>query len=127
MPIDIKIPSVGESITEGTISRWLKNDGDAVHEGDPILELETEKATTEIPAPASGVLHITAREGKTIAIGTVVGAIEEGAAPAKETKKDGKPAAKPKEKEPEKLEKKREPVEAATHKPAARQEPAPIP
>jgi 2-oxoglutarate dehydrogenase E2 component (dihydrolipoamide succinyltransferase) len=79
MAVDIKVPTVGESITEGTVSRWLKKDGDAVREGEPVLELETEKATGEIPAPASGTLRITAKEGSTVAIGAVVGRVEEGA------------------------------------------------
>jgi 2-oxoglutarate dehydrogenase E2 component (dihydrolipoamide succinyltransferase) len=90
MPSEIKVPTVGESITEGTISRWLKDDGDYVRTGEAVLELETEKATTEIPAPASGVLHVGVREGKTVAVGSVIGQIEEGAAPPNETKKEGK-------------------------------------
>jgi len=82
MPVDIKVPSVGESITEGTIARWLKPEGASVRAGEPVLELETEKATTEIPAPAAGKLAVAVPEGKTVAIGAVVGRIEEGAAPA---------------------------------------------
>src|SRR5262249_22887223 len=83
MPVDIKIPSVGESISEGTIARWLKRNGEVVRAGEPVLELETEKATGEIPAPAAGTLAITVPEGTTVAIGSVVGRIEEGAAPAR--------------------------------------------
>ncbi len=84
MAVEIKVPSVGESIQEGTLARWLKPDGTAVRQDEPVFELETEKATTEIAAPASGVLHITVPEGKTVAIGATVGQIEEGAAtPAK--------------------------------------------
>jgi 2-oxoglutarate dehydrogenase E2 component (dihydrolipoamide succinyltransferase) len=83
MPEKIVVPSVGESITEGVISRWLKKDGDAVRAGEPIFELETEKATTEVSAPADGKLTITAKEGQNVAIGAVVGQIEEAAgAPA---------------------------------------------
>jgi len=74
---EIKVPSVGESITEGTISRWLKKDGEQVQVEEPLFELETEKATTEIPAPLSGILLITVPEGKTVAIGSVVGRIDE--------------------------------------------------
>src|SRR6266852_4639519 len=77
MALDIKIPSVGESITEGVLSCWFKKDGDEVHADEPIFELETEKVTTEIPAPGSGVLKITVPAGQTIAIGSVVGRIEE--------------------------------------------------
>jgi 2-oxoglutarate dehydrogenase E2 component (dihydrolipoamide succinyltransferase) len=79
MAVDITVPSMGESITEGTLARWLKRDGDTVQADEPLYELETEKATTEIAAPAAGKLTITVLEGKTIAIGAVVGRIVEGA------------------------------------------------
>jgi 2-oxoglutarate dehydrogenase E2 component (dihydrolipoamide succinyltransferase) len=92
MPVEIKVPSVGESITEGTIARWIKNEGDAVAQDEPIFELETEKATQEIPAPAAGILHIAIKAGASVAIGSVVGRIEAGAAPAG---KAPAPAAKP--------------------------------
>src|SRR5205085_2446171 len=77
MAVEIKIPSVGESITEGTLARWLKKDGATVAADEPLFELETDKATTEIPAPAAGVLRITVAEGEKVAIGSVVGRIEE--------------------------------------------------
>jgi 2-oxoglutarate dehydrogenase E2 component (dihydrolipoamide succinyltransferase) len=76
MPVDVKVPSVGESIVEGTIARWLKKDGEAVRADEPLFELETDKATGEVPAPAAGVLKITAPEGETVAIGAVVGQID---------------------------------------------------
>jgi 2-oxoglutarate dehydrogenase E2 component (dihydrolipoamide succinyltransferase) len=99
MAVDIKIPAVGESITEGTLSRWLKKDGDFVRADEPVFELETDKATGEIAAPADGKLVITVPEGQTVAIGAVVGRIEEGAAPAKRdgTGKPAPAAAEPKE------------------------------
>jgi 2-oxoglutarate dehydrogenase E2 component (dihydrolipoamide succinyltransferase) len=78
MATEIKVPSVGESITEGTISRWLKKDGEAVRADEPLLEVETEKATTEVSAPQDGILRITVPEGKTVAVGSVVGRIDEG-------------------------------------------------
>src|SRR5439155_16995220 len=74
---------VGEWITEGTIARWLKKDGAAVKAEEPLFELETDKATTAVPSPANGTLHITVPEGETVQIGAVVGQIEPGgAAPA---------------------------------------------
>jgi 2-oxoglutarate dehydrogenase E2 component (dihydrolipoamide succinyltransferase) len=83
MAIAIKVPSVGESITEGTIAQWHKKNGDFVREQEPLFELETEKATTTVPSPATGKLQITTREGETVAIGAVVGQIDETAqAPA---------------------------------------------
>jgi 2-oxoglutarate dehydrogenase E2 component (dihydrolipoamide succinyltransferase) len=83
MPVDVVVPSVGESITEGTLARWLKKDGAVVRAQEALFELETEKATTEVSAQADGTLRITVPEGQTVKIGAVVGRIEEGAtAPA---------------------------------------------
>jgi 2-oxoglutarate dehydrogenase E2 component (dihydrolipoamide succinyltransferase) len=76
MSIEVKVPPVGESITEGTLARWLKKDGEMVREGDPIFELETDKATGEVPSPASGRLRPRAKEGATVEIGAVVALIE---------------------------------------------------
>ena len=56
MPEPVKMPALGESVTEGTVTRWLKNEGDRVEENEPLLEVSTDKVDTEIPAPASGVL-----------------------------------------------------------------------
>jgi 2-oxoglutarate dehydrogenase E2 component (dihydrolipoamide succinyltransferase) len=110
MAVDIKVPSVGESVTEGTLSRWLKKDGETVRQDEPVFELETEKATSDIPAPASGVLHIAVQAGQSVSIGAVVGRIEESAAaPTAPAKEKPAPAARP---------------EAAPKKPAAK-EPAP--
>ena len=88
MAVEIKVPAVGESVTEGAVARWFKKDGEAVRANEPLVELETDKATTEIVAPASGTLRIRAKEGQTVSVGTVVGHIEEGAAPPP---KDGSP------------------------------------
>ncbi|WP_046243607.1 2-oxoglutarate dehydrogenase complex dihydrolipoyllysine-residue succinyltransferase [Hymenobacter terrenus] len=86
MPLEIKIPAVGESITEVTIAKWLKKDGDAVKRDEVIAELESDKATFELPAEADGVLKIRVAEGETIGIGTVIadldGAAAGSAAPA---------------------------------------------
>jgi len=79
--IDIKIPPVGESITEVTVATWTKQDGDKVEMDDILCELESDKATFELNAEASGILHIKVPEGETIAIGTVVCTIDETASP----------------------------------------------
>jgi 2-oxoglutarate dehydrogenase E2 component (dihydrolipoamide succinyltransferase) len=79
MTVAITVPSVGESVMEGTIARWLKKDGEPVRAQEPLFELETDKATTSVPAPASGTLHIETPEGQTVAIGAVIGQIELGA------------------------------------------------
>ena len=85
MALEIKIPAVGESITEVTIAKWLKKDGEVVKRDEVIAELESDKATFELPAEADGVLKIRVAEGETIGIGTVIaeldGAAGNGAAP----------------------------------------------
>src|SRR5262245_20713427 len=91
--IDIKVPSVGESVTEGRLARWLKPDGAAVQRDEIVVELETDKATAEVPAPAAGVLRHRAKEGDTVAIGTVIGGIDETGAPKVTPKPVPAPAA----------------------------------
>lgn len=83
--VEIKVPSVGESVTEGILSRWIKKSGDVVKSGDALFELETDKASNEVPALAAGLLTTTVAEGTTVTIGAVVGNIDTsaaGAAPA---------------------------------------------
>lgn len=82
MGLEIKIPAVGESITEVTIAKWLKADGDTVKRDEVIAELESDKATFELPAEADGVLKIRVAEGETIGIGTAIAEIDGAGAPA---------------------------------------------
>lgn len=87
----MKIPSVGESITEVTIAQWLKADGEYVERDEILVELETDKATQEFPAEASGILSIKVQEGETVEIGTLIATIDENggkAAAPKEAKKE---------------------------------------
>ncbi len=78
--IEIRVPSLGESVTEATIGRWFKKAGEAVTADEPLVELETEKVTIEVPAPAAGVLsEIAAQNGETVAVGALLGQIAEGA------------------------------------------------
>src|SRR5438876_7396495 len=80
---DIRVPALGESVTEATIGKWFKKPGEAVAVDEPLVELETDKVTIEVPAPAAGVLgDIAAKDGDTVAVGAVLGQIKEGAAPA---------------------------------------------
>ena len=83
MSLEIKVPTVGESISEVTLSQWVKQDGDFVEMDETIAELESDKATFELPAEKTGILRIVAQEGDTLEIGAVVATIEEGEAPAK--------------------------------------------
>ena len=80
---EIRVPALGESVTEATIGKWFKKPGDAVAVDEPLVELETDKVTIEVPAPAAGVLaDIAAKDGDTVAVGTLLGQIKEGVAPA---------------------------------------------
>jgi 2-oxoglutarate dehydrogenase E2 component (dihydrolipoamide succinyltransferase) len=80
---DIRVPALGESVTEATIGKWFKKPGDAVAVDEPLVELETDKVTIEVPAPAAGVLgEISAKDGETVAVGALLGEIKEGAAAA---------------------------------------------
>src|SRR5436189_3902535 len=82
---EIRVPTLGESVTEATIGKWFKKAGDAVAVDEPLVELETDKVTIEVPAPAAGVLsEIAVKDGETVAVGALLGQIKEGAgAPAK--------------------------------------------
>jgi 2-oxoglutarate dehydrogenase E2 component (dihydrolipoamide succinyltransferase) len=83
MSKDIKVPTLGESVVEATIGKWFKNEGDSVKADEPLVELETDKVTVEVPAPASGKLEkIVALAGTTVTIGALLGTIAEGAAGA---------------------------------------------
>lgn len=88
MEIEIRIPSFGESINEVTLSRWLKKEGDLVHIDESICELESEKATNELPAEKSGKLHIVAAEGSVLKIGDLLGTIDTSVEVAKEVVKE---------------------------------------
>ncbi len=84
MSIEIKVPAMGESVSEATIARWFKKKGDAVTRDEPLLELETDKVTVEVPAPADGTIEsISANDGDTVQVGTVLGTIAEGKSGAK--------------------------------------------
>lgn len=105
MSIEIKVPTVGESISEVTLSQWLKQDGDYVEMDENIAELESDKATFELPAEKAGILRIVAQEGDTLEIGALVGRIEAGDAPAAKKddteKSDAQPDAAPADATPE--------------------------
>jgi len=81
MTVEIKVPAMGESVTEATISKWFKKEGDAVKRDEPLLELETDKVTVEVPSPADGAIEsISVQAGATVQVGALLGAIAEGKA-----------------------------------------------
>jgi len=97
MTVEIKVPAMGESVTEATISKWFKKEGEAVKRDEPLLELETDKVTVEVPSPADGAIEsISAQAGATVQVGALLGAIAEGqagsAAPAKPAAAPSSPA-----------------------------------
>jgi 2-oxoglutarate dehydrogenase E2 component (dihydrolipoamide succinyltransferase) len=107
MVVEIKVPSVGESVTEALLAQWFKSDGDTVKKDEPLFVIETDKVTLEVVSEAAGVLSIQVQEGETVAIGAVVGTIDAAAAPkpaetppaseAPEMKETQPPAAAPEE------------------------------
>ncbi len=101
MPIEVKIPAVGESITSGVVSVWHKKSGDFVNEGEALFTLETDNVSTEIVAEKAGVLETKADEGQEVKIGEIVATIDDSKPPPEE-KKTEKPAEKKKEPEAEK-------------------------
>ena len=93
---EIRVPTLGESVTEATIGRWFKKAGDAVAVDEPLVELETDKVTIEVPSPSAGVLgEIAAKDGDTVAVGALLGMITDGAAAAKPAAAPAKTAAAP--------------------------------
>jgi 2-oxoglutarate dehydrogenase E2 component (dihydrolipoamide succinyltransferase) len=115
MTVQITVPALGESVTEATVAKWLKKVGDTVEIDEPLVELETDKVSLEVPAPSAGVLsEILVADGTDVAVGTVLGSVDESAAAAK-------PAAKAKKADTKKAEAKK----AEAKKPAAVEAPVP--
>ncbi|ADD43850.1 2-oxoglutarate dehydrogenase, E2 component, dihydrolipoamide succinyltransferase [Stackebrandtia nassauensis] len=104
MPVSVTMPALGESVTEGTITQWLKKEGDTVEVDEPLLEVSTDKVDTEIPSPAAGVLtRIVAAEDETVEVGAELAVIgESGDAPAQSSEPEGgqQPQAEEPEEEP---------------------------
>jgi 2-oxoglutarate dehydrogenase E2 component (dihydrolipoamide succinyltransferase) len=108
---EIRVPALGESVTEATIGKWFKKAGDAVAVDEPLVELETDKVTIEVPAPAAGVLGaIAVKDGETVAVGALLGEIKEGPGAV--------PASRPEQKT-----ERAKPIDAGPEQPAPRQQP----
>ena len=77
----ITVPTLGESVTEATVSKWLKSQGEKVMADEPLVELETDKVNVEVPSPTSGVLgSITVKEGETVNVGSLLGTVDNSSA-----------------------------------------------
>jgi 2-oxoglutarate dehydrogenase E2 component (dihydrolipoamide succinyltransferase) len=115
---DIRVPALGESVTEATIGKWFKQPGDPVAVDEPLVELETDKVTIEVPAPAAGVLaDIVVKNGETVAVGALLGKIQEGAAGRKSS---AVPLGRPDQKTDTAV-----PINAADEEPKPRPQPQP--
>ncbi|WP_105385617.1 2-oxoglutarate dehydrogenase complex dihydrolipoyllysine-residue succinyltransferase [Neorhizobium alkalisoli] len=122
MATEIRVPTLGESVSEATVGTWFKKVGDTVKADEPLVELETDKVTVEVPAPASGVLtEIVANNGETVGLGALLGQIAEGGAGAATSA----PAAKPAEAAPAKAAEPAAPAPAAAPAAASSMPPAP--
>ncbi|QDC01440.1 2-oxoglutarate dehydrogenase complex dihydrolipoyllysine-residue succinyltransferase [Mesorhizobium sp. 8] len=116
MATEIKVPTLGESVTEATVGKWFKKAGDAVAADEPLVELETDKVTIEVPAPAAGTLdEIVVKEGETVNVGALLGSISAGGVAAK-------PAAQPTPKQEAAVAQASAPTAAASTKEAAAQQ-----
>jgi 2-oxoglutarate dehydrogenase E2 component (dihydrolipoamide succinyltransferase) len=93
MIVEIKVPGVGESVTEAILAQWFKQDGDNVKKGEVLFVIETDKVTLEVESEAEGILKITVSEGETVAIGAVVGTIDTVSAPAEAAAAEAPPTA----------------------------------
>lgn len=94
MAISVQMPALGESVTEGTVTRWLKQEGDTVAEDEPLLEVSTDKVDTEIPSPAAGVLKkIVAQEDDTVEVGGELAVIGDADDSESGSAEDAAPAA----------------------------------
>ncbi|MGA8279465.1 MAG: 2-oxoglutarate dehydrogenase complex dihydrolipoyllysine-residue succinyltransferase [Desulfobacterales bacterium] len=118
MLVEIKVPSVGESVTEAVLAQWFKKDGDQIKKGEALFVIETDKVTLEVEAEADGVLKISVGEGETVSIGAVVGTIDTAATTAE---------AAPTEKAAKEEEVEKEPVEPKKAEAAEREKTAPPP
>src|SRR4051794_39106686 len=120
MSTSVTMPRLGESVTEGTVTRWLKAEGEHVDQDEPLLEVSTDKVDTEIPSPASGVLSsIKVAEDETVDVGTELALIDEGGTAAAPEPAAEEPAA-PAEPEPE------QPAESPADPAPAAEAPAPV-
>jgi 2-oxoglutarate dehydrogenase E2 component (dihydrolipoamide succinyltransferase) len=116
---DIRVPTLGESVTEATVGKWFKQPGDRVAVDEPLVELETDKVTLEVPAPAAGVLSdIAAEDGATVAVGALLGSISEGAGAQKAGTTTGAPTSRPDRKTTTTM-----PINAAEEEPTLRPQP----
>src|SRR5215212_2437519 len=102
MAFTVQMPALGESVTEGTVTRWLKQEGDTVEVDEPLLEISTDKVDTEVPSPVAGtVVKISAQEDETVEVGGELAVIDDGTGGVPESESDTAPAQEEQKPEPE--------------------------
>ncbi len=127
MATEIRVPTLGESVTEATVAKWFKKPGDSVSADEPLVELETDKVTVEVPAPSAGVLsEIVAKDGETVEVGALLGQIGEGKGAASAPKKEDAKKEEPKKAEA-KADAKPEPKKAEASAPSKPADAGPSP
>ncbi|KAB2342906.1 biotin/lipoyl-containing protein, partial [Actinomadura rudentiformis] len=128
MPVSVTMPQLGESVTEGTVTRWLKKEGEHVETDEPLLEVSTDKVDTEIPSPASGILtSITVAEDETVEVGAelaVIGDEGDAPAPAAEPQEESQQQPEQQQAEPQQAEPQQAEPQQAEPAPAQQQAPA---
>ncbi|MFC9976160.1 2-oxoglutarate dehydrogenase, E2 component, dihydrolipoamide succinyltransferase [Spirillospora sp. NPDC127200] len=133
MPVSVTMPQLGESVTEGTVTRWLKKEGERVETDEPLLEVSTDKVDTEIPSPASGILtSITVAEDETVEVGAELAVIgDEGDAPAADDKpqaeEEPEPQPEPQQEQPQAQQQSQQAPPPSAWPPPAQQQSAPEP
>ncbi|HYF72760.1 MAG TPA: biotin/lipoyl-containing protein, partial [Nocardioides sp.] len=126
MATEVNLPALGESVTEGTVTRWLKQVGDTVAVDEPLLEVSTDKVDTEIPSPVAGtLLEIRANEDDTVEVGAVLAVIGEAGESSGDSGDQAEPEQQESEPEPQQSEPEPEPEQQKAEEPAAAAEPAP--
>src|SRR6476646_7418714 len=127
MSVSVRMPQLGESVSEGTVTRWLKKEGDKVEADEPLLEVSTDKVDTEIPSPAAGVLNsIKVAEDETVEVGSELAIIDDGAGGGEEPAEE-QPKAQEERPEPEQAEAEPEPEPEAAPEPEPKAESKPAP
>src|SRR5689334_8511905 len=118
MAYSVTLPELGESVTEGTVTRWLKQEGDTVEVDEPLLEISTDKVDTEVPSPVAGtVVKISAQEDETVEVGGELAVIDDGTGGVPESSAPAQEESAPSQPEPQQEEPQAQAEESAPSKP----------
>src|SRR5881398_2045369 len=122
MPTTVTMPQLGETVVEGTITKWLKAEGEQIDRDEPLFEISTDKVDTEVPSPVAGtVSKILVQEGETVSVGTNLAEIDDGSAGQRTVEVPSEPAAESEPQEEEQAEESKEEEEEEAERPAEEQ------